>query len=193
MDNKYKVGIIGTGYIYDAHAKALKQCERAELVAVFDSNEARAIDAAKRYGVPNVCSSLSELLALDIDAIHILTPPDSHFNLAIDVINAGHHVFLEKPMGVSSDECQQLLDAAKNKQVKVAVNHNFLFLRSYERLRGHAKDGTLGKLDQITINWLFAFGLIQFGPFDNWILRRPENILFEVGPHLVAFALACLE
>ena len=75
------------------------------------------------------------------------------------------------------------------KGLKLGVDHNFLFLPSFERLRHHAADGTLGNLDQITVNWMYPLGLIQSGPFNNWILREPRNLFFELGPHLVAFVM----
>lgn len=187
MSSKRKVGLLGAGFILEAHAKALSVLSDVDVVAVCDQSLERAESASQAFGIPNTYTSLTEMLKTDIDVVHVLLPPDLHIDVSRQIIESGRHVFLEKPMGLDSKQCQDLVDLAKEKKVKLAVSHNFLFLPSYEKLRKQAVDGTIGKLDQVTINWLFPLGLIQFGPFNNWMLREPQNLFFELGPHLVAF------
>ena len=158
-----------------------------EIVAACDLSRERAQEAASTFGIPEIFTSLDDMLKADMDVVHVLLPPNLHHEAALTILEAGRHVFLEKPMGLNASECQTLVGIAAAKQVKLGVNHNFLFLPAYEKLRQQATDGTLGKLDQITINWLYPMPLIQFGPFNNWILREPQNLFFELGPHLVAF------
>lgn len=188
-NKKWKVGLLGAGYISEAHAKALKANASVELCAICDLSIAKAERVAKRFGIPHAYSSLQDLLSADIEAVHVLLPPNAHHATARQILESGRHVFLEKPMGVNAKECQELVGLADSKQVKLGVNHNFLFLRGYEQMRAQARDGTLGKLDQLTINWLSPLSFIKFGPFDNWMLRKPENLFLELGPHLVAFLL----
>jgi len=188
-NTKWKVGLLGAGYISEAHAKALRANNNVELYAICDLSLGKAKQVALTFDIPHFFSSLEELLQSDVDVIHILLPPNAHFSTAQQILESGRHVFLEKPMGINSEECQKLVDLAEEKQLKLGVNHNFLFLQSYNELRNKVKDGTLGKLDQVTINWLFPLGLIKFGPFDNWMLREPQNLFLELGPHLVAFLL----
>jgi len=192
MTKKLKVGLLGAGFIIDSHAKALKVLDHVEITAVCDRAIDRAQEAANTYGIPNVFSDLTEMLKLKLDVVHVLLPPDLHIDITRQILESGTHVFLEKPMGLDSKACQALVDLAKEKNLKLGVNHNFLFLPAYEQLRKQAQDGTLGKLDQITINWLYALGLIQFGPFNNWMLREPQNLWFELGPHLTAFMMDLL-
>lgn len=185
--NIIKVGLLGAGYIVDSHAKAIQALPDVEITAVCDRATDKAEMTAQTYGIPNVFSDLTEMLKLDLDVVHVLLPPDLHVDTTKEILEAGKHAFLEKPMGLESKACQSLVDLAKEKNLKLGVNHNFLFLPAYEKLRQEAKDGTLGNLDHVTINWLFALGLIQFGPFNNWMLREPQNLWFELGPHLTAF------
>lgn len=187
MTKKWKVGLLGAGFILDAHARALRALDNAEIVAVCDIAKERATQAAAAYGIKNIFTSLDAMLQTDVEVVHVLLPPDHHVDASREIIEAGRHVFLEKPMGLDSIQCQAMVDLAKQKNVILAVNHNFLFLPAYEKLRTQAKNGTLGALDQITLNWLYPLGLIQFGPFNNWMLRQPQNLLFELGPHLIAF------
>ncbi len=187
MNKNLKVGLLGAGFIVDSHAKALKALPNIEITAVCDRAIDKAQDAANTYGIPNVFADLADMLKLKLDVVHVLLPPDLHIDITRQILESGTNVFLEKPMGLDSQQCQSLVDLAKQNNLKLGVNHNFLFLPAYEKLRTQARDGTLGNLDQITINWLYTLGLIQFGPFNNWMLREPQNLWFELGPHLTAF------
>lgn len=192
MNKRLKIGLLGAGYIIDSHAKALKTLPHVEIVAVCDRALERAKEAAGKYAIPHVFADLGEMLALKLDVVHVLLPPDLHIDATRQILAADTSAFLEKPMGLNAAECQSLVDFAAEKKLKLAVNHNFLFLPAYEALRKQVADGTIGHLDQITINWLYALGLIQFGPFNNWMLREPKNLWFELGPHLTAFMLDLL-
>lgn len=192
MDKKLKVGLLGAGFIIDSHAKALKALANVDIVAVCDRAVERAEEAAATYNIPHVFADLTEMLKLKLDVVHVLLPPDLHISTTKQILESGANVFLEKPMGLDSKECQALVDFAAERGLKLGVNHNFLFLPAYEELRQQANDGTLGKLDHITVNWFYALGLIQFGPFNNWMLREPRNLWFELGPHLTAFMMDLL-
>lgn len=186
-EKHWKVGLLGAGYIIEAHAKSLKHQRNAEIVAVCDQSRDRAEKASATYCIPNVFFALDDMLKSDIDAVHVLLPPNFHFETAKQIIISGKHVLLEKPMCLSAKDCQALVALADKHQVKLGVNHNFLFLPSYQKLRQDVKDGTIGKLDHLTINWRLPLGQIQFGPYNTWMLQQPANLFFELGPHLVAF------
>lgn len=187
MQQSWRVGLLGAGYILKAHAKALATMPNVEMVAVCDISRDRAEEAAAMFSIPGVFVSLEDMLKEKPEVVHVLLPPNLHSEAARKILEAGCHAFIEKPMGLDPGECRSLVDLAASKKLKLGVNHNFLFLPSYEKLRRQASDGTLGKLDQITINWLYPLPLVQFGPFNNWILREPQNLFFEIGSHLTAF------
>ena len=188
-NHRSKVGLLGAGYICDLHAKALRSIPQVELVAVCDRAGEKAEAAAGKYGIANVYTSLDEMLDSEVDTVHVLLPPDLHFDAARRILTSGRHVFLEKPMALKSADCIELKELAAKGNLKLAVNHNFLFLPSYERLRTEAGDGTLGHADRININWLYPLGLIQSGPFNNWMFKEPQNLFLELGPHLAAFVI----
>ena len=186
--NRLKVGLLGAGYILEAHAKALAAIDSVEMNAVCDVSRERAMQAAAAFAIPQVTTSLAQLLESDCDVVHVLLPPFLHEDTARQILQAGKSVFVEKPMGLSSQDCRALANLADERKLRLGVNHNFLFLPGYEAMRREASDGTLGPLDHVTINWLFALGLIQFGPYNNWILGSEGNMLFELGSHVAAFA-----
>ena len=187
MSGPIKVGLLGAGYILDSHAKALQFTPGVALHAVCDVSRGRAQRAATLYGIPQVLTSLPELAASECDVVHVLLPPGAHIDAAMQLVAAGKSVFLEKPMGLDSTSCAALCASAESRGVIAGVNHNFLFSRGYEALRHEFRSGALGRIDHIAANWHFALPLLQYGPFDSWMLAAPANILFELGTHLGAF------
>jgi nucleoside-diphosphate-sugar epimerase/predicted dehydrogenase len=181
-----RAAIVGTGYIADFHARAIRNAEGIELVAVCDANETVAKAFAANWAVPTY-ASLEQLLAEQrIDVVHVLVPPDLHHRLAKTALEAGTNVFLEKPMAVSAEETRELLSLATAKGLTIGVNHSMLFEGAFQRLRDHVSADDLGPLDHVTINYFVEVPLIRFGPFANWMLREPGNLLLELGPHPIS-------
>jgi predicted dehydrogenase/nucleoside-diphosphate-sugar epimerase len=185
-----RVGIVGAGYISDFHATAVRAAPGATLAAVADANLRNATAFAKRWQAPSVFPSLEAMLESGgVDAVHILVPPDQHFRLAKLALEAGLHVFLEKPMCTSAAEADELVRLAQARRRHLAVGHNFLFSEAYQRLRDTVKSGALGPISHIGLDYLFEMPQIRLGPFDSWMLRQRGNLLLETGPHLFSAAL----
>ncbi len=185
-----RAAIVGTGYIAEFHARAIRALRDVKLVSVCDANLRSARSFAAEWAVPAAFDSLQSLLAdRRVDVVHVLTPPDTHHFLAKSVLEAGCHVFLEKPMCTSVAEAEELLQVARAKGLRLGVNHNFLFFDSYQTLRKAVRSGALGPLDQVSLNYLYELAQVRFGPFDSWMLRAPENVFLETGPHLISAVL----
>jgi predicted dehydrogenase/nucleoside-diphosphate-sugar epimerase len=185
---RFKVGLLGAGYIIQAHARALAALDEVVMTAVCDVSKERASQVASAFGIGRVLTSVDELIASDCDVVHVLLPPFLHESITRRLLEAGKSVFVEKPMGLSAGECKALAELAASRGLRLGVNHNFLFMPGYEAMRRDATSGALGTLDHLSVNWLYALGLIQFGPFNNWILGSEGNLLYELGSHLAAFA-----
>lgn len=184
-----RVGLVGTGYIADFHARALRAIKDVELVAVADQSPLRAASFARAYGIGQAYASLTEMLRGDLlDAVHILTPPDTHADIAHEAVEADVDVLLEKPLDVRPDKAVALCELAEQRGVTLAVSHNFLFSEPYSRLRDDVRAGRLGRIDSLTITWNRELGFVTQGPYDVWMLRDPANIMLEVGVHSVAHA-----
>ena len=183
----YRVALLGAGYIADWHAKALASVRNVQLVAACDQKLERARALAKKYDVPRVYSSLQEMLAAEkLDSVHVLLPPDDHFQAAKTILTAGVNVLLEKPMCIQSGDSESLVRLAESRNLRIGVGHNFLFAECYERLRRDAASGVIGRIDHLTITWHRELPQLTHGPFDIWMLRDPRNIMLEVGAHCVA-------
>jgi len=176
--------IVGTGYIADFHARAIRQTEGVELVSVCDVNLTNAQSFAAEWGVPAFDSLESMLQSGRVGSVHILAPPDHHYALAKAALQSGVHVLIEKPMCISVEQADELLAIASNKGLRLGVNHNMLYAGAYKRLRAIVK--CLGPLDYVSINHFLELKQIRLGPFDSWMLRAPGNEFLEIGPHLVS-------
>jgi predicted dehydrogenase/nucleoside-diphosphate-sugar epimerase len=189
MANKpLRAGIVGAGYIATWHADTIKALPGVELAAVCDMSAGAAEALAGGYGA-DAYRDLHEMISkANLDAVHILTPPDSHKMLAVKCAEAGLHCFVEKPVGVSAAETAEMVAAGRKAERLMAAGHNFLGMPGYERLKQAAQSGALGRISTAEINWCFPLPPLRSGPFGLWLLREPKNLLLELGPHLFAFA-----
>src|SRR5258708_38262502 len=142
----FSTAILGAGYIADWHCRALRG---GRLVAVCDRDAGRAKSLADRCGIPRTFTDMGALLAnAKPDVVHVLLPPEHHFATAEQVLRAGAHVLLEKPMALTGEECRSLGELARQQGCTVGASHNFLFAPVYEPLRSDVKAAKLGRLDQ---------------------------------------------
>lgn len=183
MSNKKKALLVGAGNIAKTHAAALREIPGVELYGVFDVNAATAQGLAKEFGAGRVFTSIEEAAASDADTVHVLTPPDFHLSSAMPFIAAGKTVLLEKPVGVSTAECDQMREAAARSGAVIGVNQNLVFNPAYVQLKEAIASGRLGKpryLDYVYEVPLRQLAARQFG---HWMFRKPLNILLEQAVH----------
>ncbi|GHG14602.1 MULTISPECIES: Gfo/Idh/MocA family protein [Amycolatopsis] len=139
--------IVGTGAIANAHASALRAAgDRARLVAVVDIEHDRARAFADEHGVPRVYPSLAALLAREaVDLVHLCTPPRQHTPLAIECLDAGVTVLVEKPPALSLAEMDELVAAERRSSAHVATVFQHRFGAPAVRLRRLAAAARLGR------------------------------------------------
>ena len=138
--NKFKVGIIGAGYVSAHHLRALKTIASVEVVGIADLDLVRAKAVAKAFNLPSAYGSVEELLASGVDVVHVLTPPAFHAALVIQALQAGVHVLVEKPMAETPEQCEQMMAAASSSGRTLGVVHSGrldpIVLRGAEIVRG---------------------------------------------------------
>lgn len=187
-DQSIRVGLVGAGYIARWHGDAISARKNAHVAAVCDVSAGAAGELAAMYGAA-VYTSLDEMIAASVcDAVHILTPPHLHKDLAIQCLQGGLHCFVEKPFSLSLEETKAITQAAVDSGKQVSVGHNFLGLPAYDRLKSAFDTGELGKVASADFNWNFPLAPLRSGPFSLWMLQEPKNLLLELSPHLFAFA-----
>jgi predicted dehydrogenase len=146
---RFKVGLLGAGYIVQAHARALAALESVQMTAVCDVSQERASQVASSFGIAHVFTSVEQLISSDCDVVHVLLPPYLHEDVTRRLLEAGKSVLVEKPMGLSAGDCMDLAELAASRGLRLGVNHNFLFTPGYEAMRRDAASGDLGKLDHL--------------------------------------------
>lgn len=149
-----KVGIVGAGEIAQYHIPYSQEVERVEVVAVCDVDESRAKVLAERFGISNVYTDLTMMLGQSkIDVVHILTPPKTHAKLAIESMNAGCHVLVEKPMAMDEAEAIEMIDAAKKNNVKLSICHVYQFDPMFLKIMDFIESGQMGDVVHIEGYW----------------------------------------
>ena len=121
---RFRVGLVGAGYVSSYHLRALKALDRVTVVGIADPDINRAQELAKQFNIAGVYPSLDALAAATLDVVHILTPPALHTELAIRAMQMGCHVFVEKPMAERVEECDRMIAAAKATGRALSVNHS---------------------------------------------------------------------
>ncbi|MFA6468108.1 MAG: Gfo/Idh/MocA family oxidoreductase [Bacteroidota bacterium] len=119
--SKVKVGVIGVGHLGSLHSKMYAEIDAAEFIGVFDVNEEKRNEVAAKYKVKPF-SSLEELLE-KIDAVSIATVTTTHHKVAQQVLHAGKHVLIEKPITSTLEEADELITLAQKKNVVIQVGH----------------------------------------------------------------------
>ena len=158
MAKKLRAGIIGVGFIGAVHAEQLRRLGNIEVVALSD-----AIDAGKKADalcVPRGYASYREMIDKEqLDCVHVCTPNNTHFEVAMYALEHGVNVICEKPMTTTLDEAEKLLALAKEKKLIHAMNFNCRFYPMVFQMRDTVQSGKLG--DVYTIHggylqdWLF--------------------------------------
>jgi predicted dehydrogenase/nucleoside-diphosphate-sugar epimerase len=178
------VGIVGAGYIASYHLAILRQLGGTEIVGVCEPNADRRKSLCEQWQVSYGAASLEELLReRQPDVIHVLVPPEYHFQVAEQALDAGVHVLVEKPMALRGAECNRLIRLAEERGVRLSVNHNLLYDPAYLRLKADLAQGRLGKIRHVVSVNHFPLAQLDSGEHDHWMFREPVNVLFEQGPH----------
>jgi predicted dehydrogenase/nucleoside-diphosphate-sugar epimerase len=188
MTNTIRVGLIGAGYIATWHAEALQATDNVQITTVCDPNEDAARGLAEMLGAAPVTSVDKLIQDQRCDAVHILTPPHLHEEIAIQCLHAGLDVLVEKPVAESGGSTATIQQVAEETGRRFHAGHNFLGLPSYEKMKAAMLAGEYGRISGAEITWALPLSPLRSGPFNLWLLREPKNLVLELGPHLMAFA-----
>lgn len=193
-------GVIGYGYWGPKVVRNLDQMDKADVVAVCDLDPSARQRAHKAHSQIAIVSEPAELLtSTEIDVIAVVTPVWTHYQLAKAALENGKHIFVEKPFTSNTAQAEELIELAAKKNLKIMVDHTFLFTPAVRKIRQLLDEGTLGKLyyyDSMRVN----LGLFQhdvnviwdlaphdLSIMDHLIQRRPEAIIATGESHLNGF------
>ncbi len=184
---KVGVGLIGCGVMGRSLAKQLRTIEQAELVGVCDVDENAALTLGNELGVW-ATTNLDDLLSQEsVDAVLIATPNHLHSEHTIAAAKAGKHVFCEKPMALTLDECDRMIAACKENGVNLMIGQVLRYFPIHAKVKEIVASGELGRLLCITMH---RAGLGYTGVWDKEWRRKRElsgGMLFEVNIHELDF------
>lgn len=190
--SKLKAAVVGCGFVAQKRhiPSFLKLKKNVLLTALCDLNPSLASEAAKKFCVKNVYSSLSEMLSIeDIDIVDICTPPSTHVTVAIEAIEHGCNVLMEKPMALTVSDCDKMIDSAKKCGVKLSVVHNQKFYPPFIKAQELVTAGAIGKIMGMRVLSLTNKNEYMIHQ-SHWVHKLPGGVISETGPHTIYMSLA---
>lgn len=173
MKKKVNVGVVGCGYWGPNLIRNFASLGECHLKSVCDQDEDRlALITSRHPGVEAHTSFDIFLNDADLDAVVIALPVRFHYEMASRSLNAGKHVFIEKPMAASVEECQKLIDLAEEKKLTLMVGHTFLYSPTVRKIKEIVDSGEIGRIQYISARRL-NLGLYQ----------KDINVAWDLAPH----------
>jgi predicted dehydrogenase len=168
-----RFGVIGYGYWGPNIVRNLRSLETTEVVAICDKRETARLRAKQAYPDIDVTSDCEEVLCSSyIDAVAVITPVWTHYELAKSALQNGKHVFVEKPFTSNSTQAEQLIELAARRRLQIMVDHTFLFTGAVRKIRELIDDNTLGRL------YYYDSTRVNLGLFQHDV-----NVLWDLAPH----------
>lgn len=167
------------------HCRGYTDAENARLVAVSDLVETRLEKAMQEFSGIDTYKDYKEMIKrTDIDVVSITVPPFLHTKIALDVIESGKNILIEKPLALTLEDCDKIIHSAEKRGVKVGVQFNKRFHPLFKDIKNIIEKGDLGQIAAVSATyWRFPFGVTSKP--GQWSGKRKYagSILFEDGIH----------
>jgi myo-inositol 2-dehydrogenase / D-chiro-inositol 1-dehydrogenase len=185
-NGKVKVGIIGSQFQADIHAASFQiMAEEAEVVAVASPTPGHAEELARRYGIQRVFHDYREMLQeKDLEMITITAPNWLHKQMTCDAARAGKHVVCEKPLAMTIEEADEMIDTCRREGVLLLYAEELFFTPKYVKAKEMADQGAFGKVHLVKQSEKHS------GPHSDWfwdVTRSGGGVLMDMGCHGIAF------
>ncbi len=189
--DKIKIGIIGAGNIGNVHMSQFsKLAEECTITTVTDAFLPLAEARAREYGIPSVAKTPEELiLSKDVDAVIIGVPNQFHAPLAVQALEAGKHVLLEKPMGINAQAARSIVKASQASGKVLMVAHQMRWEYVAMQIKEQINRGELGRIYTAKTGWFRRKGIPGWG---TWFTRMDQSgggPLIDIGVHMLDLAL----
>ena len=168
-----KLGVIGYGYWGPRIVRNFHGLDNCEVTVVCDRSPEALRRAKQAYPHVQTTTDLKEVLASpQTDALAVITPVWTHFELAKAALENGKHVFVEKPFTSTAAQARELIDLADRKHLQIMVDHTFLFTGAVRKIRQLIQEGTLGPL------YYYDSTRVNLGLFQHDV-----NVIWDLAPH----------
>ena len=191
------VGVIGWGFMGKTHTQALRSIAlyypgidfRVRLVCVCARRIERAREAARAAGFERYTDDYRALLAMDdIDVVSVCTPNDQHEEMVLAALQAGKHVYVDKPLAVTADSAARMAEAAKAVPVMTRMVFNNRYFPATIRARQLIDEGKIGEVLSFNVRYLHS-GSIDPDKPNGWKQQAQGGVLLDLGSHALDLAL----
>lgn len=166
-------GVIGFGYWGPNVVRNLTTLEGSQVLAIADLDAGARQRAQRAYPSIHVTADPREVLtSTKIDAIAVISPVWTHYDLTKAALENGKHVFVEKPFTINTAQGEELIEMAEKRNLKIMVDHTFLFTGAVKKISQLIDDGALGKL------YYYDSTRVNLG-----LLQHDVNVLWDLAPH----------
>jgi predicted dehydrogenase len=186
-----KVALVGCGKVADQHVREIQKLRNASVVAVCDRERLMAEQLAFRYGIASHYADFDCMLEETApDVVHVNTPPQTHLRLATKALDAGCHIFVEKPLTVDSKDAEYLIDYAERKNRKLTIGYTYYFDPIMRALREMVNSDVIGDIAHLEsflgydLNGPFGGAVIKDD--EHWVRRLPGGLVHNVIDHLLS-------
>lgn len=188
-----KAALIGCGKIADTHVAQIVRIKGCAIVAVCDREPLMGVQLRDRYPVGALYQDVSRMLAeARPDVVHITTPPASHFELARQCLEAGCHVYVEKPFTLRSEEAVELVKLAESRGLKITAGHDGQFAHVAQRVRRLVQSGYLGGAP-VHMESVYGYELNDnayvrafLNDANHWVRGLPGKLAHNIISHGIA-------
>ncbi|WP_449539055.1 Gfo/Idh/MocA family protein [Ferdinandcohnia sp. Marseille-Q9671] len=196
MTQKVKFGIVGSGHIAHTHIKSILENKNAEVVAIYSRNKGTVQELGDTYNLRAFTDYQEFLTTSGVDIVSILTPHGTHADLGIMAAKAGKHVVVEKPIDVSMEKTNHLIEACEKAGVTLSGIFQHRFNENVRNLKKAAENGDLGQVNfgaaRTTIfrsqeyydsgKWRGTWDMDGGGPLINQGIHYIDLLLYIMGP-----------
>jgi predicted dehydrogenase len=188
-----KVAIVGCGKIADSHAEQIVRIPGCEIVGVCDREPLMAQQLYERFPVKAYYSDVTDLIEnAKPDVVHITTPPQSHYQISTQCLDAGCHVYVEKPFALNAAETVDVIRLAERKGLKITAGHDDQFRPATRRMRALIRSGFLGEAP-VHMESYYGYEISTkgyagalLGDKQHWVRKLPGKLLHNIISHGIA-------
>ena len=168
-----KLGVVGYGYWGPNIVRNFLSQPDCRIVAICDKNPKAVAQVLSRHPAVHASSNPDEVMSSpEIDAVAVVTPVSTHYDLAKKALENGKHVFVEKPFTATSAQAEELIELADRKNLQIMVDHTFLFNGAVRKIKELVDEGVLGPL------YYYDSTRVNLGLFQHDV-----NVIWDLAPH----------
>ncbi|WP_019534108.1 Gfo/Idh/MocA family protein [Paenibacillus ginsengihumi] len=188
--DKVRIGVIGAGNIGNVHINGFKALPEAEVVAVTDAYRPLAEARAKEHGIPRLYGDYREMLQdAGIDAVVVCVPNDMHAPIAVEAMEAGKHVLLEKPMAINADSAKQIVRTHRQTGKVLMMAHQMRWEPLNLQVKEQADKGAFGRIYNVKTGWCRRKGIPGWGTWFTQMAKSGGGPLIDIGVHMLDLSL----